>query len=178
LVRTYSLQEFWDLPEPADSSKLELIKGVLYMTPPPDAAHNEAACNLIDRLTEEIRRCGYRGRLYVPRAALWVDEATHLEPDLFYVSEELAARMDRRRQTSANLVVEILSPSNAVYDRTTKSDTYQAMGIRELWLVDTETRTVEVRSFEADKTAVYGQTEVLRSEVLPKIEIPVSALFA
>ena len=48
LVKTYTLQEFWDLPDPADHSKLELIKGVLYMTPPPDFPHNEAAagCNL------------------------------------------------------------------------------------------------------------------------------------
>jgi hypothetical protein len=36
LVKTYTLQEFWDLPEPSDHSKLELIKGVLYMSPPPD----------------------------------------------------------------------------------------------------------------------------------------------
>jgi len=35
LVKTYTLQEFWHLPEPADHSKLELIKGVLYMTPRP-----------------------------------------------------------------------------------------------------------------------------------------------
>jgi hypothetical protein len=31
--KTYTLEEFWDLPEPADHSKLELIAGVLYMTP-------------------------------------------------------------------------------------------------------------------------------------------------
>ena len=35
LVKTYTLQEFWDLPEPKDRSKMELIKGVLYMSPPP-----------------------------------------------------------------------------------------------------------------------------------------------
>jgi hypothetical protein len=34
LVKTYSLEEFWELPEPPDHSKLELIAGVLYMTPP------------------------------------------------------------------------------------------------------------------------------------------------
>jgi hypothetical protein len=32
LVETYTLHEFWDLPEPPDRSKLELLKGVLYMT--------------------------------------------------------------------------------------------------------------------------------------------------
>lgn len=32
LVKTYTLEEFWELPEPPDHSKLELIAGVLYMT--------------------------------------------------------------------------------------------------------------------------------------------------
>jgi hypothetical protein len=35
LVKTYTLQEFWNLPESADRTKLELIKGVLYMSPQP-----------------------------------------------------------------------------------------------------------------------------------------------
>jgi hypothetical protein len=33
LVKTYTLEEFWELPEPPDHSKLELMAGVLYMTP-------------------------------------------------------------------------------------------------------------------------------------------------
>ena len=32
LVKTYTLEEFWELPEPPDRSKLELIAGVLYLT--------------------------------------------------------------------------------------------------------------------------------------------------
>lgn len=47
LVKTYTLDEFWRLPEPPDRSKLELIAGVLYVTPPPDWPH--------DRLV--ARRC-------------------------------------------------------------------------------------------------------------------------
>lgn len=35
LVKTYCLDEFWQLPEPSDRSKLEPIAGVLYMTRPP-----------------------------------------------------------------------------------------------------------------------------------------------
>jgi hypothetical protein len=63
LVKTsYTLQEFWDLPEPSDHSKLELIKGVLYMTPPPDFPHNEAAADLVLVLQNEIKRCGYSGK--------------------------------------------------------------------------------------------------------------------
>ena len=176
LVKTYRLQEFWDLPEPSDHSKLELIKGVLYMTPPPDDPHNDAASLLDGLLREELKRCRYRGRIYVPRTALWIDEDTYLEPDLMYISDELRAQMRPRHWTRAGIVVEIQSPKNAVYDRTTKSDTYQAMGVRELWLVDTEQNEIEVRSFEAGKTAIYKATDVLRSEVLPQIEIPLAAV--
>jgi Uma2 family endonuclease len=43
LVKTYTLEEFWELPEPPDHSKLELIAGVLYLTPPPGYLHNNAA---------------------------------------------------------------------------------------------------------------------------------------
>ena len=85
--------------------------------------------------------------------------------------------MDPHHWTRADIVVEILSPKTEVYDRTTKSDTYRAMGVREMWLIDTERKEVEVRSFEAGKTAVYKITGALRSKVLPKIEIPVAALF-
>ena len=85
LVKTYTLQEFWGLPEAADHSKLELIKGVLYMSPPPENPHDDSTANLIEQLHDEIRRCGYQGKIFVPRAAIWVDDATYLEPDLMYV---------------------------------------------------------------------------------------------
>ena len=107
------------------------------------------------------------GKVYVPRAAIWVDDDTYLEPDLMYISDELRAQMEPTHPTRADLVIEIASPSTALYDRRTKSDTYRAMGVRELWLVDTVAKEIEVRSFEAGKTTIYKSTDALRSEVLP-----------
>jgi len=177
LVKTYTLQEFWDLPAPSDHSKLELIKGVLYMTPPPDYPHNRAGANLNEILIAEIKRCPHRGKVYVPRTALWIDDNTYLEPDLIYLSAELEAQMPRNHWSRADIVVEIISPSNATYDRKTKSDTYRAMGIREMWLIDNENQEVEVPSFEAGNNAIYKPGEDLKSEVLPKIVIPAASLF-
>src|SRR5262245_26978888 len=176
LVKTYTLQEFWDLPEPADHSKLELIKGVLYMTPPPDYPHNQATTDLFVNLQKAIKKCEYHGSIFVPRTAIWVDDNTYLEPDLIYMSDELRATMDPKRWTRADIVVEIISPSTALYDRKTKSDTYQAMGVCEMWLVDTENRQIEVRSFEAKKSTVFKISDSLRSEVLPAIQIPLTSL--
>ena len=177
LVKTYTLQEFWDLPEQADHSKLELIKGVLYMTPPPGYPHYEAGANLDEVFREEIKRCGYKGKVYIPTTPIWVDDDTHLEPDLMYISDELKAGMPANHFTRADIVVEIISPSNALYDRRTKADTYCALGIRELWLVDPQTKEVEVRSFEAGTSAVYKAGDSLVSRVLDGITIPVDSIF-
>src|SRR5437868_619848 len=121
LVKTYTLKEFWDLPEPRDHSKLELIKGVLYVTPPPDYIHTETTSNLIELFGEQIRINRYKGKIYVPRAPLWIDDSTYLEPDLMYISDAMKRQMPPRHWTKADIVIEILSPSTAVYDRRTKA---------------------------------------------------------
>ena len=177
LVKTYTLQEFWDLPEPSDHSKLELIKGVLYMTPPPDYPHNQASADLNVQLQRAIDHCGYSGQIFLPRTAIWVDDDTYLEPDLMYISAELEAEMPPQHWTRADIVVEIISPSNATYDRKTKSDTYRAMGIRELWLIDSDKKEVEVRSFDVGKNVIYQADDALHSEVLPKIKLSVPDIF-
>lgn len=178
LVKTYKLQEFWELPEPPDHSKLELIKGVLYMTPPPSGPHNEAVARIIRNLSEAIIVNGYDGQLYSARAAIWIDDDTYLEPDLMYISVELRRRMDVGHLTCADVVIEVVSLSNEVYDRTTKADTYQAMGVRELWLVYPWKQLIEVHSFEAGNNAGFFAGDILKSEVLPGLALAVARIFS
>ena len=63
---------------------------------------------------------------------------------MMYVSKELKEQMGKKR-SSADIVFEYVSKTNAIYDRTTKADTYLALGVRELWLIDPATVTIEVR---------------------------------
>ena len=93
-----------------------------------------------------------------------------------YISDELKASMNPKHWTRADIVVEVISASTGLYDRRTKSDTYRAMGVREMWLVDTDKKQIEVRSFEANKSAVFEIGDNLRSEFLQRIEIPVASL--
>jgi len=145
LVKTYTLDEFWQLPDPPDGSKIELIAGVLYMSPPPGYTHDSIISRIIRLLTLHLESANLKGTLYVPRAAIWTGPNTYLEPDLFYVSAELEAKLDPNHRTTADLVIEVVSPDSAIYDRNTKADTYGALGIGELWLVDETKKTVEVR---------------------------------
>src|SRR5580765_3628286 len=114
LVKTYSLEEFWALPDPPDHSKLELIAGVLYMTPPPGYSHDNSVARLNRLLVEELIRLGDPGTIYAPRAAIWTSDRTYLEPDLFYLSKETGSSLDPERRTTADLVIEVISPGSAI----------------------------------------------------------------
>lgn len=180
LVKTYTLEEFWELPEPPDHSKVELIAGVLYMTPSPGVPHSNAVSRLNRLLNDYLTKSAAKGRLYFPRTGIWTRPNTWLEPDLFYLSAETWARLDPDHLTTADLVVEVISPGSAIYDRNTKADTYAALGVKELWLVDERSQIVEVRVLEGDRYTL-GTTltsdERLTSTVLPGFECTVREVF-
>ena len=184
LLHQYTAEEFWELPEPDGGWHYDLIGGVLYMVPPPDPPHDDLDSRLNSSLVGFLRNHGNPGSVYHPRAALYID-STNLEPDMMYVSHELAAKMGKRR-TSADIVFEYLSKSTAVYDRTNKADTYLALGVRELWLVDPVSVTIEVRHSVAPaspggwprwEVIGYGRGQEAESRVLPEWRVSVDRLF-
>lgn len=173
LVRKYTLKEFWSLPEPKDGTKLELIAGVLYMSPPPDHPHNFSSAFLTRLFIVHLTEIGDEGIVFTPRAAIWKTPATYVEPDLFYISARTAKEIDLRKPDRADIVVEIVSPGTALYDRNTKADTYAALGVRELWLVDPENESVEVRHLKRNTRrygtgTIFQRDEKVKSKVLPK----------
>ena len=82
---------------------------------------------------------------------------------------------------SADLVVEVLSASTALYDRTAKADTYAALGVRELWLVDLDDREIEQRVLEGARWRVAGVVTgrtAVESEVFPGLRIVPDDVFS
>jgi Uma2 family endonuclease len=121
-----------------------------------------------------------QGNLYSARAAIWTGPDTYVEPDLFYVSAELAARMAPNQRFSADWVAEIVSPGSEVYDRTTKADTYAALGVRELWLLYPIKKIVDVRvpvGGVMPPGRVYRLGERIESTVFPDWKPLVDDLF-
>jgi len=86
-------------------------------------------------------------------------------------------------RTSADIVLECLSESTAVYDRTTKADTYLALGVQELWLVDPVTKTIEVRHPKELRDTrvweiyIYERGEHAKSRVLDSWQVSVDEIF-
>ena len=182
LVKQYTLEEFWALPEPKDRAHYELIKGILFMGPPPDWPHGEFDARLKKSLILFLAAHEDPGNVYHPREAIYVED-TYLEPDMMYVSNELAAKMGQRR-TSADIVFEYFSKSSAIYDRTTKADPYLALGVQEVWLIDSDNVTIEVRyrimreNSPAWQIGRYVKGDTAESRVLEGWRVSVDELFA
>jgi Uma2 family endonuclease len=179
LVKRYTLEEFWDLPEPPDHSKIELIAGVLYMTPPPEKPHGKVVSRINRLLVEHLTNTADQGTIYAPRFGISITPNTWLEPDLSYVSAETEAQSTGRYHTTADLVVEVISPGSAIYDRNTKADTYLVLGVKELWLVDEFEGLIELRILKGDsyESRVFEREDELRSTVLPGLIFRVGGVF-
>jgi Uma2 family endonuclease len=182
LLHRYTLEEFWELPDPDDRSHYELIGGCLYMVPPPDEPHGSIDARLNKSLMRLLLAADLSGDVHHPRESIYRDDGTYLEPDMMYVSDELKSRMGKKR-TSADIVFEYVSRSNATYDRTTKADTYLALGVRELWLIDPFTVTIEVRYATEYKgkpvweSRRYFKGDVAESRILAGWRVSVDELF-
>ncbi len=185
MLKRYTLEEFYALEEPEDRSHYELIEGVLYIVPPPKNEHDDIIAVISESLTLYIVSKDRPGRVFHPRASIYIEEiwGTYFEPDMMYVSNELREKMGNRR-TSADIVFECLSESTRTYDRTTKADTYLALGVKELWLVDSDNETIEIRNADAQdgilfwRKRLYAKGEAAESEILADWKISVSEVFA
>lgn len=185
LLKRYTLEEFWELPEPEDRSHYELIEGVLHIVPPPSSPHGKIIAFLTKSLVVHNFTNHISGTVYHPREPIYVEDVwgTYLEPDMMFVSAELEGQMGARR-TSADIVFECLSESTAVYDRTTKADTYLALGVKEIWLIDPDSETVEIgnaaviEGMPRWQIRRYERGEVVESTVLPGWHVSAAEIFA
>ena len=184
LLRRYTLEEFWALPEREDHARYNLIGGFLFMVPPPNPPHGDVDSRMNKSIMEFLLINKIEGDVHHPNEPIYIraEGSTYLEPDMMFVSKELRQRLGSKR-TSADIVFEYLSRSTSVYDRTTKADTYLALGVRELWLIDPITETIEVRHASKAgeilvwKALKYSRGQHAESRVLEGYQVSVNDLF-
>ena len=128
---------------------------MLLLVPSPDREHQDIAGEIFFHLKLIARDNG--GYAAMAPLGVALSEHTGFEPDVVYVSPGREAILTRRGVEGApDLVVEVLSPSTRAYNRGTKLRSYLEGGIREVWLVDPDARTVSVISRDADTRVSFG----------------------
>jgi Uma2 family endonuclease len=186
--RAWPIQGAWTYEDylrlPEDGNRYELIRGFLYVTPPPIYDHQFVLWCLSQTLGRFVheRRLGIV--LMAPFAVrLPARIGNPVEPDLVFLWAEQQPRSgDKFFQGAPALVLEVLSPSTRRRDRTIKLDAYRDAGVPEYWLVDPEARTVVVHVLSEDRRRYTelcqgGEGDVVRSAVLSGLEVSVGEIF-
>jgi len=177
----WTYEDYRRLPD--DGLRYEIIGGVLHMTPASGFDHQYTVGELFAALRAFVRERRLGLVLVAPFEVHLSDAAPVVQPDLLFIAAGREPSPGDQAFTGApDLVIEVLSPSTARTDRVVKFNVYEQAGVREYWLVNPLTRTVEVYALseEDDLYELHGEFIVgtaVTSRVLPDLALPVDDLF-
>jgi Uma2 family endonuclease len=173
----FTYEDYALLPE---DRRYEVIDGELFLTPAPTTFHQIVKRRIV-RLLEDFAEPQDLGTILDAPCDVILSQNDVLQPDILFVSAARASIVGEKYVAGApELVIEVLSPSTETRDRVAKAKRYATFGVREMWLVNPEAKTIEVlvNSEEGFRTqALYGEAETVRSVVLPGFEFPAARAF-
>jgi Uma2 family endonuclease len=169
--------EYFQYPE--TTRRMELVWGRVREPPAPRWGHQSVVTRLTVLLDHYVR-ANRLGHICVSPIDVVLDEVKALvvQPDVVFVSNERMPMVRQRVFGAPDLTIEVLSFGTAFRDRSEKLAWYRDYKVRECWLVDPVRLTVEVFPFEAGADArTFDARDVIRSFVLPGIDLPVGTIF-
>jgi Uma2 family endonuclease len=169
-TKHWTLEEVHSLPD--DGNKYEVVRGELFVTPPPSNDHETITARLT-RILDPFVAANALGMVYHARAVMRF-EGSEVEPDLMVRQPHPRGRKGSWDDAPTPiLIVEVLSPSTRRRDHEQKRQLYLDAGVPEYWMVDPDAERIRVvRVGKADELVKQqlawspaGATEPLRIEV-------------
>lgn len=143
LDRYYTREEVLAFPD--DGNRYELVHGELLVSPSPRTRHQRVVTRLLVALARHVEAHLLGEVLMAPADISWGGLPDVLvQPDIFVIPPHAQRVREWIDVRDLSLVVEVLSPSTARYDRFTKRRLYQEMKVPLYWLIDPEHARAEV----------------------------------
>src|SRR5450830_1414792 len=146
----FTYQDYRNLPE---ESRYDIVDGDLQMSPSPTTVHQRIVLRLAEILSAWARSSG-AGEVFVAPCDVILSETDVVQPDVLFVSRER--------------------------DRTVKAKLYARAGVRELWLVDPASRTIEVLTAAPSgflPAAIFRDADRVRSAVVKGLDLDPGKIF-
>ncbi|MCL1919032.1 MAG: Uma2 family endonuclease [Peptococcaceae bacterium] len=166
----------WD-----EKIRCELIDGMLYMMTAPSVMHQNICGSLFYQLFDFLK--GKPCKVFIAPFDVRLDidkgDDTVVQPDILVVCDK--EKLDQKGCLGApDLVVEILSPSSGTLDKVLKFNKYLQAGVREYWIVDPDSKAVNVYVLENGKyvASAYSEEDSMPSHVLEGCTITLADVFA
>ena len=142
---TYEEYRLWE-------GRWELIEGIPYaMSPAPAPRHQWVSSNIKYELKDAIKKGGCKMCKVYDFIDIKISEDTVLQPDALVVCKEITKPF---LDFAPALVVQVLSPSNAMKDRNNKFYIYQSYKIPYYLIVDADKNTIEI--YHLKQTGKYA----------------------
>jgi len=173
----FTYQDYLQLPE---DRRYEIVDGDLFMVPAP-TPYNQKVSLKLEHLLYDLVTSRELGEIFHAPCDLLLSEIDIVQPDIFYISKgRLSIIKEKKIQGAPDLVVEILSPATEMRDRGIKQKLYTRAGVIEYWIVDPETRSIEVLTLGPEGyvlTGSYLEQQTLHSPLLTGLAIPLNEIF-
>jgi Uma2 family endonuclease len=159
-------EEFLKLPE--TMQKMELIEGELIVFSTPIIQHQR----ILGKLMFLVDKLKPHGEVLPAPLDVYFDENNVLQPDVLWVAENgKAVEVEGRYAGAPDLIVEVLSPSTAKYDKKQKFNIYEKFGVREYWMADPDAEYLEVwvlKNKKFSRLGVFDKDDNFYSQPLGK----------
>jgi len=159
----YTSEDYWNLPE---GERAELIDGQFHAMAPPSRIHQKLIMELASTLHTYIRSRNGECEVYPAPFAVNLDaeDTNWVEPDISVICDKRKLT-DRGCSGAPDFIIEVVSPSTQGLDYLRKLLLYQKSGVREYWIVNPATQTVNVYVFEENNSASYSFKDSIPIEI-------------
>src|SRR6185503_1317804 len=176
--KKYTAEDYMMLEEGAP---FQLINYDLVIAPSPLPEHQIISVRLAQKISNFLDEEGNEGLLLCAPMDVKFDEGNILQPDILFITAQRRSDLLKERIEGApDLVIEILSPSNAYYDLRQKKDIYEKYGVKEYIIVDPVAKDADLYAL---KDGVYylhqkaNENQTLNSLILAGFGINLAKLF-
>lgn len=141
-AKAMTYEEFLDWAD--EDTCAEWVDGKVELISPASVKHQKASGFLASLLRFYAEDNGAGQILAAPFQMRLSNVRRGREPDLLFVLEQNEGRLQNSYLDGpADLAIEIISPESALRDRGAKYAEYEAGGVREYWILDTDARRAD-----------------------------------
>ena len=165
---------------PPDSGNYQLIHGEIISMTSPSSKHQKCIVNLTFLIQSYLLNKPI-GKLFIAPMDVILEAGEVYQPDLLFISGSRDYIIEESKINGVpDLIIEVLSPSNAYYDLVIKKKVYEVCEVMEYWIVDPIQKSLDLYILSGNKFHLRQQLEKIgnvSTEILSGIDLDIEKVF-